>query len=108
MIEIPELEQRTVLSTAELKTLLLIAENQPVMCKQLARRLWPDSKAWTRMVGGYNGYPGKTMAAKAGGIAWRLERHGLVAEDANYAWSITLRGVRFLEAAKRAGIGGGQ
>lgn len=73
--------------------------------KTVAKAIWPDSPGWTRMTGGWNGYPGKTMAASMGARLWKMQAKGLV--QVTYSstnlplWGISSHGRRLLQEATK-------
>lgn len=73
--------------------------------RQVAKRLWPDSKAWrerTRMRGERNGAVGGTMPMKAATILWRLHHKGLAYMLDEYTWTATPKGRRLVEERESA------
>lgn len=60
------------------KVIAFLKANPCSAARSVAMHLWPDSKGWARMSGGWNGCQGKLMPAKAGVILRRMEEAGLV------------------------------
>lgn len=61
------------------KALEIIRDNEIMIPRQLAEKLWPDSEGWKRVhKTGHGASRGAAMALAAGGLMGRLRQRGLI------------------------------
>lgn len=77
------------LTAPQTRALAILREHQPLMPRDFARLMWPDSEAWdkpTRGAGNHLGGMGATMPMKGARMLWTLQRLRLARQDHNWLW----------------------
>lgn len=92
------------LTEPQRRALQILASEEGIWltCREVARRMWPNSGGWTTLSGVRNGVVrGKAMPGLAGRLLWRLHRMSLVWPHRSHdgwiaGWRITQTGLEVL------------
>lgn len=95
------------LTAAQRRGLSILRDHGPLMPKDFAEKMWPDSEGWQRQARcGYGVHPGGGMYTAAGGYLGKLRGRGWVRRSLEWhvnKYVITKEGLKALSATAPGG-----
>lgn len=90
------------MTDAQARALTILREHGPMMPREFAERMWPDSPGWERVHRcGYGATKGRMMAMSGGAYLGKLHKRGLVRIVTKrwlpgFMWTISPKGLAAL------------